>query len=223
MNLLKLVQTLQTESGTGNMPISNVATATGEALRLVQWVITADLTLQAHAVDWKFLWTFPSAPITTGAGTSTYAGPSDLNVWKRDAFVIDGIQISEDNVMDYNAATFPRGAATGRPYSVYIMPNNQIRLFPTPNAAYDIEYEYYRKPVEMAQANGSQSVIPSPYDWVIVYEALSYYATFENAAESAAKAQQGMAAWFPKLEANQKPGHQYGTISDGNDLVVRAE
>jgi len=220
MNLLQLVQALQRESGTGNQAISSVASLSGESLRLLNWVLQADLTIQSLVYDWLYLWVGDATAVTTGIGVNTYAGPSDLNVWDRESFFIDGTAVSV--VEDFDRSTFPRTAATGKPNSIYILPNNQLRVYPTPDAAYDITFDYWKKPVQMAVANTSESVIPSQFRYAIVFEALSYYATFENAQEAMAKASQGISTWLPKLEAHQKPGHQGGTLSNGYDFAIQA-
>jgi hypothetical protein len=221
MNLLQLVQALQEESGSGNQRITSIASAAGETLRLVNWIIRADLSLQSRFWDWRFLWAEAASPITTGTGTSTYAAPSDLKVWNRDSFYLDGQWISD--VRDYDVRDFPRDGAQGVPSTIFIMPNNQIRLYPTPDDAYSLMFEYYRKPVEMPIANTSESIIPHHFSYAIVYLALSYYATFENAQDAMAKAQQGIAEWLPKLEADQLPNHIGGTQSNGYDFAIRAE
>lgn len=221
MNLLQKLIHLQEQSGSGNQTVTTVTGLTGEALRLLNWVIQADLAIQSEVTDWKFLWKAATSPITTGAGTRDYPAVSDLNVWDRESFCINGEFLPKAE--DFNRQTFPKTAASGPPSQVFIMPDNSIRLYPTPDQAYEIEYDYWRKPVEMPVDNDSASVIPSQFHWAIVYEALNYYATFEDAPEAAEKAKIGLQTWYPKLEASQKPNHGYGTVSDGNNIEVIAE
>jgi hypothetical protein len=221
MNLLQMVQALQEESGSGNQRITSIANATGETLRLVNWIIRADLVIQSKFWDWKFLWRESTQPLTTGAGTATYAGPADLKVWNRKGFYLDDQWIAD--VQDFDSLNFPRGLSAGQPSAIYIMPNNQIRFSPTPDDAYDLTYEYYRTPYEMPIANASEPLIPAHFRYAIVFLALSYYATFENAPDAMSKAQQGIAEWMPKLEADQLPNHLGGTQSNGYDFAIRAE
>jgi hypothetical protein len=219
---LQHLQRFQRESGSGNVPITTVLNLTGEGLRLKDQIQQATKFIQTAAGDWNFLYVFPPAPITTGAGTSDYVGPSDLNLWNRKAFRIDGRKVPRYSVLDYDAETFPT-AQSGRPSRIFILPNNRLRLWPTPDAAYEITYEYWQKYVPFAESNTDVSIIPDPYDELILYKALEYYATFEDAPEIMEKAMKGWEEWWPKLEAHEKPNHTYGLMSDDNDIVIVAE
>lgn len=224
MNYLQKVQALQEESGSGSSQISTVVGVTGEILRLKNWIDTADLTIQSQYVDWKFLWR-EGAPIVTGIGSSDYVGPENLNVWDFESLKIDGQKLSD--VQYYETENFPTSASAGRPTSVFVLPNNRLRLYPTPDAAYTITADYWAVPQSMkltTPQDTAQSVIPSQFHRVVIYTALQMLAKWENAPELANLAQDGIEQWYPKLEAHQLPGqHQMGTRADGNFFTIVTE
>jgi hypothetical protein len=221
VTFLELVQSLQSESGAGSASIATVVGATKEALRLRNWVRRADLWIQSRYADWKFLWV-EDYEFTTGSGTRDYAGPENLNVWDPKSFRLAGERLPA--LRDYDAATHP-AEASGTPQFLYLLPSNRLRLVPTPNAAFIVTGDYWRRPVELDVENDtSESVIPEQFHPLIVYVALGYYANFEGAGEIKKQAEEGVSYWLPALEAHQLVGHQRGSLStDPEGLQVLAE
>lgn len=220
MNFLQLVQALQEESGSGGQTISSLANVTGESLRLKNWIRRANLAIQSQWVDWKFLWV-EGASITTGAGTQDYAAPaSTVNVWDRKSFKVDGEWM--EPLLEYDATTFPISPGSGKPTQAYLLPSRQLRMEPTPNAAYTVTADYWRTPADLTD-NSDVSLIPEPFRMVIVYQALMYYANWERAEEAKQHAREGLELWYPMLQARELPNHQRGTVSNGNDIQVVAE
>lgn len=224
MNFLQLVNQLQFESGAGNAPLTTVIGVSGESKRLVDWVRQANMRIQTMYVDWKFLRSQLEPTFITGIGIQDYAAPEDHNYWNLKSFVIDDIDVS---AVEFHPLTdrFQR-TGTGRPDKVVILDNNQLRLWPVPDAGYLVEAEYFIKPVDLdpedTDANAQLSLIPEQFHWLIVYDALRYYANYENAPEIMNQAREGIALWMPRLEAHQLRGSQVGTIADGNEIVIRA-
>lgn len=220
MNFLELVQALQEESGSGSATISTIVGVTGETLRLRNWISRANHTIQTRYADWRFLYAEAST-IVTGIGTADYALPSTLNLLNKRSFKRDGVTL--DDVYEYKVEDFPT-ASTGTPHDVYLLQGGNIRLWPTPDAAYTITYDYWTTPVALdATDNTDVSIIPAQFHPTIVYLALSYYANYEDAKEIKVQAQEGLLEWMPRLEAHQLSGHQEGSVADNNEIVIIAE
>jgi hypothetical protein len=224
MNFLQLVNQLQFESGAGNAPLTSVIGQTGETKRLVDWVRQANIRIQTMYVDWKFLRSQLEPTFITGIGMQDYAAPDDLNYWNMKSFVLDDIDI---RATEYHPIDDRFQSNTiGRPDKVSVLDDNQLRFWPVPDGGYLVEAEYFIKPVDLdpmvVDANSQISLIPEQFHWVIVYDALRYYANYENAPEIMNQAREGIALWMPRLEAHQLRGSQVGTIADGNEIVIRA-
>lgn len=224
MNFLQLVNQLQFESGAGNAPLQTVVGQTGESLRLVDWIRQANMRIQTMYVDWKFLRSQLLPTFITGIGVQDYAAPEDHNYWNMTSFVIDDIDVP---AVEFHPITDRfEVTGTGRPDKVVILDDNKLRVWPIPDAGYQIEAEYFIQPVDLdptaSDPNTQISLIPEQFHWLIIYDALRYYANYENAAEIMNQAREGIALWMPKLEAHQLRGSQAGTIADGNEIVIRA-
>lgn len=217
MTYLELVTRLQSESGAGGNPITSFTGARGATLRLINWIAEADLILQRRWQDWKFLWS-TMTPITTGIGASDYAGDDDLGTWERDSLRIDGQQVE---VLDYDPTLAP-SAANGRPHTIYILPNDQLRLYPTPDAAYTVTGAYFREAQAMADETDT-SLIPAKHHSAILWQALWLYANFENAAESKVQAQEMLALEITAMEGKQLKHQQAHKQANAGVIVVRPE
>lgn len=225
MTYLELVKALQEESGSGSSSIATLVGVSGEPLRLRNWIDTANLTIQSQWVDWKFLWN-EATPITTGVDSSDYVGPEDLNVWDKQSFRIDGVPVPKTSVQEYLVKDFPVTNATGKPNRIFIMPNNQLRVYPTPDAAYTVTANYWRTPLSLkldTDIDNATPLIPPQFHRVVINMALQLLGTWENAPEIVQTGREGLDLWWPLLVAHQAPEHQEGTMSSGNDLVIRPE
>lgn len=187
MTFLELVQALHRECGAAGTQPSSVTSQTGEALRLVNWIASADYRLQTRWNDWKFL----RATFTTGnqttAGTATLTRPSDLKSWDFDTFRIlwpgeteyFPIEVVEYFTIKDEILSTDQDA----PSRVIILPDNNLQLDPVPDGVYTVRADYYRRPTRLA-SNADESVVPEEYhESVILGLAMQYYAAFENAPE----------------------------------------
>jgi hypothetical protein len=217
MTYLELVQRLQSESGAGGNPIQSLTGLRGTSARLVTWVREADLLLQHRWTDWKFLFAVSEA-IVTADGARDYAGNADLNQWVRDSLRINGQPLE---LREYNSALVDDGAK-GEPVMAYMLPNRQLRLYPTPDAAYTITGEYYRRPVPMSGA-AAQSIIPLQFHEAIVWQGLWLYANFENAQESKVQAQEMLSQYLVTMEAQELPHGQGHKMASAGVFVVRPQ
>lgn len=221
MDFLTLVQALQEESGSGGSAITTIVGATGETLRLRNWIARADLAIQAQFTDWKFLHVEDDST-TTGSGTADYAAPSDLRAWDRDSFRVEASLV--DRAVEWNIRDYPLPTSSGQPSEIFILPDNQLRVHPVPDGAYTILGNYWKKPVQLDSTDDTDTPqIPTEFHPLIVYVALSYYANWEQAPEIKRQAQEGYDFWWPLLVASQAPHHSEGTMSSGNNIVITAE
>ncbi len=85
--------------------------------------------------------------------------------------------------VDYEVfrSRFDLGVVTpGRPSYITQTHTGDLRLYPTPDTDYRVQFEYYRKAQTLA-ANTDIPLIPEEYHTMIVNRALVNYAIFENA------------------------------------------
>jgi len=97
--------------------------------------------ISARKKRWEF-WDTISTGTSTVSGTATISKPTDLTQLVR--IKINGYQLDWITKNDYNSYT-EGTTATGEP-RYFVERNETYYLYPTPNAAYDIEYEYYKTP-----------------------------------------------------------------------------
>lgn len=223
---LELVQDLHRDCNVGGTaPTSgNFASLTGAAARLKDWVKQADLELKAKWFNWKFLWA--SGSVTTADTTQDYAGPSDLGIYDKTTFLVEGYPIPVIEYREFKERGLVGSTETGYPSVITILPNNQLRFWPIPDAEYSCTFEYYKASNAVSlSAHGDLSVIPAAFHRAIFYLAMSYYANWDNADELKKMAFEGLygrngtfeEGWIHKLETHQLPSSGYaGATNDGN-------
>jgi len=98
--------------------------------------------------QWQFLHTIDSTTYDTVASTNYISIPSDLSILE--FLIIDDLKLSWISKLDYDfytkSGTTP--VSTGKP-CYYTIKNEKYYLFPTPDAAYDVTYEYYKYPTQI--------------------------------------------------------------------------
>jgi len=195
MNLLALVNRARVECGVSGPALTVVTSLTGEASRMLNWVISAWVDIQTEHEDWQYLRTAFEFNLVAQQQeyTSTDAGVSaTFGSWKRDSFRISSVgqsyadeQLTE--FMDYNTFRdlYQYGnmrTTYARPVVVSITPNQSLAFGCNPDQAYVVTGEYYVKPVELSAATDEPN-IPSRYHMLIVYRAMMYYGGYEAAPE----------------------------------------
>lgn len=222
MNYLQLAQRLRQETGTaGSGPIT-VVDQTGEYLRLLNWVNAAYAEIQNKWMDWRFLWA--ESTVSLVAATRDYTLASGCVMPNEDSFYIAGEKLQYVHFDDYRR---DRDSYDDQPADVptafTILPNEQVRFFPTPAAVGTVNYEYQQGGVQLA-ANGDLPLIPARYHLAIIYRAKMLWAEFENASIEMQAAAQSYNIWMLALEANQLPSREFahGRV-EGADIRVVAE
>lgn len=220
MNYLQLVQDVWRESGSGGRIPSTVVNQTGEMDRLVRWVRHADVFIQALYADWNFLW--GQQQFVTQPGIFVYSPAQAVSLFDRYAWKIADVPVDCLEYLEVKDAVRP--SEPGAPAYVVILPSNNIRIDPTPDAEYLVEYDYFSPVLEMAINDNSQPAIPPEFHKAIVGKALMEYAEYENAPEIMQKGQSMYVHWIRSMEAKQLPGKRhFHTTAEGNDMVIHVE
>lgn len=213
MTFLELCNALARECG-ASPNISTVTGATGENNRFVQWIKQSNNDLQGLWADWKF--NYATFSDTTVADSETITKPDDHAYWARDRFLLASSPIDSIDFAEWvNTGT----TSSGQPNYIVIMPDDSLKLIPTPDDAYAITGVYYLEPQELSE-NSDIPRIPAQFHDVIWLYAMVNYAYFEAAEEVLLRARERLAERLPKLEASQLPNNHQFTQSH-SDIVVK--
>jgi len=197
---LKLVQDLHREAGAAGVAPTAVTGLSGEADRLVNWVIDADNHIQNLWFNWKFL--YKQYAQSTGMGVATLVAPTDHSWWDFDTFKIDGDPL---DVVEYeDIKTEVLDTTQAMPSRVIIMPDSSLKFEPVPDQVYAITADYYVEPTLLA-ANSDISAIPVRFHKIITGRALILYGNYENAVEIIEQGEKDYIEILARLESHQLP------------------
>lgn len=217
---LQLVQQLHEECGAAGVAPATLTGQTGENLRLINWVKSADRYVQQLWHVWKFLRAeFSDTTVISQRDNTTGGTPADLQHWDEESFKIlrPGATVPDPlEVYEYNNV---RGeifdtSIEDIPWRVIIMPDNSLRFDPVPDAAYTITADYYKVPVDLA-VDADVSAIPEMFHQVIIGRALMLYGNYENAPEIKEQGQEIYTEALGRLESLQLP-NQFAARFKGN-------
>jgi len=200
MNRLQLVQELCRLAGiTDTGGPTTTLEQSGDYAKAVNYIDRALQEIYNLYFDWNFLWS--SSTISTTADLAVYGGQSNLGIW-------DAQRVHYNNrplpVRDYRDYVPDTERSTGPPESVVIRPDNQLLIVPTPDDAYTITYDYFRKPLALS-ANADEPLIPAQFRMVIVGRALMLYANYEGADEARTQGQELYEQYLRALSMHQTP------------------
>jgi hypothetical protein len=214
---LQLCQRLRQEcvgvSGTG--PTTTLAQS-GDMLRLVTWIDSAYEDIQNLHRDWNFL--RKDLSFNTVAAqqsyTPTQAGAADVGEWRmRDMRCyltsggVSGEQFLQDVPWDDFRSVYLLGAnraSTGRPMIVTRKPDRSLMVWPTPDAAYTINGEYFQANDEMI-ADADVPIFPARFHLVVMWRALVFYAGHAAAPETFSVGQGEYTKLLSALERSERP------------------
>ncbi len=210
--------------GTGPSSVT-ATTLSEEENAVVRYVANADLDIQSRWFNWDFLWT--EATISAISGTSTLTSsntgfPTALGNWKLDSAVwnksADTYQVLEYMEWDKYRYEYKYGSvASDTPEVFTVKPDNNIDLYPTPDATTAISFEYFATPTALA-ADSDVSAIPPRFHKIIIARAKIYYAENEDAPEILSGALTEFEDLLDKLEADQLPSQKNRRFSKVQDL-----
>lgn len=171
---------------------------TGRLLKAVKYYQQANEEIENLHFDWNFLWS--TNTITTTASTATYAGEADLGLWDVNRVYYSGSALDVIRWQQYT----PEDLSNGPPQYAVVQPDNKLLIVPTPDAAYTITYDYFKKPVALVN-DADEPLIPEQYRLVIVGRALMLFANYESAEEIKIQGQELYEQYLSRLEAHELP------------------
>ncbi len=223
---LELVQDLHGETGAAGSEPTTAQDQKGELLRLTKWIREADIFIQLLWVNWRFLWKqFDTNNVTT-AGVNLLAAPSDLNFWDFKTFKI--IEPGETDENPFSVVEYDRikgvilDTSQDIPARAIVMPDNNLKFEPVPDAIYTILADYFVKPTPLA-ANADVSLIPEEFHQVILGRAMVLYANYENAPEIKDQGKEIYTEQLARLENHQLPNLENSRFTTGGLFEVIAE
>lgn len=224
MDLLALVNRLRIEVSATGDTLSGLSNAALETRRMRNWIIQADLEIQALHYNWEFLRN--EIEFQTIANQGSYmpvtdiAGIPSFAEWKRDSARIYhtttgygsetflGDAKPYDAFRDYYLFN-ARRTAYARPIVWAIGPDKKLWLGPAPNDTYTVVAEYYREP-KVLDLDTDTPLMPTRFQMVIVYKAMQEYGAYEAAPEVLARGQQKYKEMLDALTGNQLPSISFG-------------
>jgi len=177
MNYLALCQTTRQRAGMSGTGPAQVTGNSGEMARLVDWVRQAWIELQGgHRGEWNALWR--PLDLAVSAGTAELDPPADLNHLVRDRLYFN------DRELGWHAwRDLPRlPGDSDRPKAIAHRPDGKLVLWPAPKDAGTLLGEYYATP-QVLTNDADEPWLPRHLQDAIVYQALVYYAAYEDAPE----------------------------------------
>lgn len=245
---LQLCQDLFREVGAAGTAPSTISGATGEWLRLVNYVHDAELEIQNLWVDWKWLrqtltfytGTNNQTGIFTTQGGAATAYPTDLAEWDWKSFFIYPTGSTTPQPLptyewqDVRGQVFDTTDLT-QPSRIIVMPDNTFRFDLIPDASYQCFCEYRKVPYDL-KSDADVSNIPARFaNRIIVEWARMKYGLFENAPEQVSAARKWIYgsvddAGLPQnegllaaLENDQLPNRKNSRRQQGNNIVVSTD
>jgi len=217
MTYLQLFQRAHQESGIAGAAPSAVTGQTGKLLKLASWVSDAWTKIQLERTNWLFMhktFTFDTIADTRDYLASDYS-ITDLALWDSESFLVykTSLDTSDQNFLMYRP--YPQwrqeyrqgmeSRPTNRPQLFTILPSNQIRFEPEPDAAYTIDGEYKRVAQVFSADGDVPTDLPADFHMIIVWKALQMYGFFEDAPDVLDMAETEFDNLMTRLEEQQLP------------------
>lgn len=215
MNFLALAQAVKRESGlSGGGPVS-YATATGDDLRIFNWVNWACRDLTLSRVDWR--WRRGSATLSSTTSQSNAAsafGLTDFASWKPENKVYkpsayrvsDGVGMEKELMFlpyDDFRKMFTLGTQTpGNVQYWSVSPADAFLIGPTPDTAHFIRADYVKDYTDLA-ADADIPALPARFHMLIAWKALMEYGGYDAAGEVYQRAQANYNSTWPQLVQSQ--------------------
>jgi hypothetical protein len=226
MDYLALCQRLRQEASIAGSGPSTVVDQTGKLADVVRWINMAWGDIQRLRDDWKFMKDEFSFDTTASKRdyTGVEAGINDLRKWDRYSFFIFNKATGEtdESELKYLSYEVWRGAfrnqmnvrAEDRPGQFTVLNNNSLRLEAVPDDAYTISGEYKRNVQEFTANTDVPTNLPDDFHLIIVWQALMYYASDQNAPEIMDEAEVAFNSLLFRLEIDQLPDFDTDSVHD---------
>lgn len=194
-NYLGLVNNINRRLNEVELTEANFAGAVGFYSEAKDSVNSAIRHINLAQYEWPFNHT--EEVLTLTAGISRYAYPADAKTLDFDSFrikrsdtfgnatqkltVLNYEEYLERYIDDeYNSATSIRTL----PRFVFRAPDQSFGLYPLPDKAYELVYEYYKNPVDLVAATDVPT-LPEQFRYIIVDGAMFYSYTFRGNSQDA--------------------------------------
>jgi len=199
-NFLGLVNEINRRLNEVELSSSNFATATG-FYNTAKDAVNSAIRHVNHE-EYKWPWNHVTEEDILTTGTLRYGYPSDAKLLDMNSFRIrrdadlnvETIKLKPmdyqeylDKYIDYEYNT--SSSKRSVPKFVVRAPSQEFLILPTPDKDYEIDYEYYRNPVELELYDDVPSV-PLEFKHIIVDGAMFYAYQFRGDAQASQIAQQ---------------------------------
>jgi hypothetical protein len=227
VNYLQLAREVKRESGlSGGGPVS-ITTATGDDLRIFNWVNWAARDITLSREDWRFRrGSATLASTTSQANPASAFGLTDFASWKAENNsykpstyrVSDGAGMEQAMVFlsyDEFRQRFMVGQQTpSSPQYWTVSPSEDFLVGPAPDFAHFIRADYVKDYTPMA-LDADVPIIPARFHMLIVWRALMEYGGFDSAGEVYQRAQSNYSLGYPQLSQSQTDAPTFAARSLG--------
>ncbi len=148
-----------------------------------------------QAQEWPFLLTTTTQTLTAGTGTYDFAADYSKADW--DTFYIRQLTSENNTPKKLKLITFDQyityykpledlGGESSRtdPDYIYMTQEEKFGVHPIPDAAYVIEYRYFKFPADLTAASDT-SIIPDRFKHILIDGAMMYMMLFRSNEQSA--------------------------------------
>ncbi len=194
---LEMSQELARLCGIQGSGPTDVTTATGIELRIVNYVKNAWIDIQNHPKQWRWMlapyYQAGTTPLQTAAATNDYTLPTTVTTVRN--VVVDSFKsyLTATGTSDRQRMTFVPyrqferryGVVTSsdnRPRVVTMLPSGKMRFHPQPDAIYSIEFDHFKR-AQVLAVDADTPEMPSDHHQLIVYEAMKRFGKAEDAPE----------------------------------------
>lgn len=232
---LQIVNLARMECGVASGDLATLQSGLSlESARFKTWARDEWKRVQSSHPDWQFLRV--AGEFTTTANQSKYtpqqaaatsdgttSGTAILADWKRDSFRLStaGASYADEAILGYQPYDVWRNmyqygamrSVRSKPVLFAVDPQKNLVLGATPDAAYVVNYEFYRTPQELS-ADDDVPLCPDRFHDLIVYRTVRAYGIFMSAPEVISRADSLIDTIYPDLCNDQLP-----PMMSGNPLA----
>ena len=197
MNLLELVKELAGETSTVSpSQITTVETITDEHVEdLTRWIVRSNEDIERLHEDWRFRMREGVVELveeTTDYDLKTYLGDDYFkkivpfkHPWHY-SHVHVGSNRSSVQYVPYRqwAGRYDRRlefTTASKPLYFTVLPTEQIRVYPKPDKAYELKFNYIRRPLVMERLDACEPAMPAEFQRLVILWALRQYAFHDEA------------------------------------------
>lgn len=226
--LLDLVKKLARESGT--VSPSQITTIEGtisddHVADLLDWIIDANFEIEKLSDDWRFRMREGTVEIEadrTDYPLAAYLGDDYFkkvvpykHPWHRSHIHV-GEKRQPIHFVPYRQwmGDYDRRLVTtskDKPVAFTVLPNEEIRIYPMPDQAYTLNFNYIRRPLRLDAKDVCEPAMPQEHRLVIIYWALRHYAFYDEASQRMQTVQIELEQALMDLRNDQMPPLQVST------------